>query len=204
MIEQGTTEWFAERLGRCTASKFKDVIAGGDGKARKTYLISVVAERLTGKTQGSFSNSDTTRGIKLEPAAALSYEARTGNIVIPSGFIKTVGMLAGGSPDGLIDEDGGIEIKSVNPSVQIRTIEYAKHPKQHNAQIQGLMWITGRDWWDFVSYSPTLPKPLDLFVYRVERDGALIDVIARDVMKFLLDANDLVDKLTGVNHEQHS
>jgi len=204
MIEQGTPEWFAERLGRCTASKFKDVIAKGDGKARSTYLVNVVAERLTNKTQGSFNNDDTTRGIRQEPAAALAYEAKTGNIVIPTGFIKHPWLMAGASPDGLVDEDGGVEIKSVNPAVQIRTIEYGQHPKQHAIQIQGCMWITTRDWWDFVSYSPDLPPPLNLFIYRVQRDQATIDVIERDVAKFLKDVELLTDKLTGVNHEQLS
>lgn len=192
---QGSDEWFQDRLGYATASCFSQVLAKGEGKTRGAYLKRVVAERLTGKRQEGFSTPDTLRGKEQEPYARMAYEAETGNIVEEVDFIKHGTLLAGCSPDGLVDAKGGLEIKSVLPTVQLETIERGKHPSSHKAQIQGGLWVTGREWWDFVSFSPDLPKNLRLYVYRVERDDEYIKSLEAEVIRFLDDAEELYQSL---------
>ena len=151
---QGSDEWHEARLGHVTASCFSHVLAKGEGKTRKKYMLKVVSERLTGKPSESFSNVHTERGTIQEPFARLEYEARTGNLVQEVGFVKHPTLMAGASADGLIDDDGGVEIKSVIPTVQIEMIERGCIPGEYVAQVQGNLWISGRKWWDFVRYSP--------------------------------------------------
>lgn len=194
-MEQGTPEWFAARLGHVTASCFSDVLAKGEGITRLKYMRRLVAERLTGKPTESYSNSHLERGTAQEPYARMAYEAKTGNLVQEVGFIKHPELLAGSSPDGLIDEDGGAEIKSVIPTVQIETIERGGYPSFHKAQVQGNLWITGREYWDYVSYSPDLPERLRVYVFRVSRDEKYIQNLEAEVIKFLAEAEELYQRL---------
>ena len=197
MIIQGSDEWFQARLGRATASCFSDVLAKGQGMTRKKYLLKIVTERLTGKVAESFSNSHTDRGAEQEPFARMEYEARSGNIVNEVGFIPHNFLMAGCSPDGLIDLDGGCEIKSVLPNVQIETIRAGKYPTVHIPQVQGCMWVADREWFDFVSYSPDLPENLRLYVYRVHRDDEYIKTLELEVIKFLQEADNLFYELSN-------
>ena len=199
MNEQQSEAWFLDRLGHATASNFSDVMAKGEGKTRKTYMMKLLAERLTGKPTESFSNKHTERGTEQEPFARLAYEARTGNLVEEVGFIVHPDMKAGSSPDGLVDKDGGVEIKSVIPTVQLETIAKGGFPSTHKAQIQGALFITGRAWWDFVSFSPDLPENLRLYVFRVERDQAYIDELEKEVIRFLADLYELEKKYRGLD-----
>lgn len=192
---QGSDEWFEDRLGRVTASCFSDVMAKGQGITRLKYMRRVVAERLTGKPLDSYSNPDILRGQEQEPYARLEYESRTGNLVQEVGFIKHQTLLVGASPDGLIDSDGGMEIKSVKPTVQIDTIERGGCPYEHAAQVQGNLWVTGRVWWDFVSYSPDLPAHLKLHVFRVFRNEEYISNLEAEVMRFLDEAEEMYQRL---------
>lgn len=194
MNEQGSDGWFLDRLGHATASNFSDVLAKGEGKTRKSYMMRLLAERLTGKPTETFSNKHTDRGTEHEPFARLAYEALTGNLVEEVGFIAHPDMKAGSSPDGLIDKDGGVEIKSVIPTVQLETIAKGGFPSSHRAQIMGNLWTTGRAWWDFVSYSPDLPENLRLYVFRVERDQAYIDELEKEVIRFLAELYELEKK----------
>ena len=192
---QGSEEWIGSRIGYATASCFSDVMAKGKGITRTKYMRRLVAERLTGKPFESYVNGDILRGKEQEPLARMEYEAFTGNLVQEVGFVRHEILLAGASPDGLIDDDGGIEIKSVKPTVQIETIEQGGYPYEHVAQIQGNLWITGRKWWDFVSYSPDMPEPLRLYVYRVYRNEAYIVQLEEEVMRFLDEADALYQRL---------
>ena len=158
MNKQGTDEWLMDRLGFATASNFHKILAKGQGKTRASYLQQVVVERLTGKPTDSYSSAAMDNGTEQEPFARMAYEAETGNLVEETGFIKGAGgVMAGGSPDGLVDEDGGVEIKTRIPTVQLETIKKGGYPNSVKAQIQGLLLITGRSWWDYVSYSPDMP-----------------------------------------------
>ncbi|MCR4304971.1 MAG: YqaJ viral recombinase family protein [Gallionella sp.] len=196
---QGSEAWMMERCGHATASEFSSILAKGEGKMRTKYLRRVVAERLTGKPSENSSyggwQKNLERGQEQEPFARMAYEAVTGNLVEEVGFIKHATLMSGCSPDGLISTDGGCEIKSVIPTVQLDTILAGGYPSEHRAQIQGNMWITGRAWWDFCSYSPDMPEHLRTYIFRVVRDEAYIKTLAAEVVVFLAEIDELVAKL---------
>lgn len=192
---QGSEEWFDARLGCATASCFADVMAKGEGIVRKKYMRRIVAERLTGKSIETFSNSHLERGTEQEGYARMEYESVTGNMVQEVGFLRHPELMAGASPDGIIDSNGGIEIKSVIPTVQIETIERGAYPTQHRPQIMGNLWITEREWWDFASYSPDMPEQLRLYVFRVHRNEEYIKNLEAEVIQFLEEAEELHQRL---------
>ena len=195
-----TPEHAQLRCGHATASEFASILAKGQGKMRAAYLRRIVAEMLTGKPCGNgFRNPDTDRGEAQEPWARMAYEAATGNWVDRPDpeFIKHPKLAAGCSPDGLVGDDGGAEIKSVIPTVQLDTILAGGYPSEHRAQIQGSLWITGRKYWDFVSYSPDLPGKLCLYIFRVERDEEYISKLAAEVACFVREAEQMRDLLLG-------
>lgn len=183
---QGSEAWVQARCGRVTASCFSDVLAKGEGKMRAKYLRRVLCERLTGKPMESYSNGHMERGTEQEPYARFAYEAETGNFVQEVGFIEHPELMCGASPDGLVNDDGGVEIKSVLATVQLETIERGGFPPEHKAQIQGNLWITGRRYWHFVSYSPDMPAHLRLYIFRVERDEPYIATLETEVRTFLV------------------
>ena len=192
MNAQGTEGWALDRCGFVTASCFGDVLAKGQGKTRAAYLRRVVAERLTGKPAETFSNGHTARGTIQEPLARLAYEADTGEPVVQVGFIKHPTLpRVGCSPDGLVGDDGGIEGKAVIPTVQMDTWDRGEYPPEHRPQIQGCLWITRRHWWDFTSFCPDMPKHLQLYKFRVQRDEAYIDNLEREVLAFDAEAEKL-------------
>jgi hypothetical protein len=197
MNAQGTEGWLLERCGHATASEFASILAKGQGKMRATYMRKVLAERLTGKPCESYHNAHMERGLEQEPYARLAYEARTGNVVELAGFIKHPTLNVGCSPDGLIDEDGGAEIKSVIPTVQVETILSGGYPSEHKAQVQGSLWITGRRYWDFCSYCPDMPEHLRLYIYKVYPDEAYIKTLETEVRGFLLEVQTRYDVLMG-------
>ena len=195
MSVQGSPEWYAERCGFATSSEFSSVLAKGKGLTRASYLRRVVAERLTGKPTETYKNGHMERGQEQEPYARMSYEAITGNLVEEVGFIKHPTIMAGCSPDGIIGDDGGAEIKSVIPTVQLETILRGRYPPEHVAQIQGSLWITGRKWWDFCSYSPDMPEHLRTYIFRVTPDADYIKTLEAEVIVFLGEVDALIAKL---------
>lgn len=200
MSIQGTQEWLNERCGSATGSRFADILAGGQSRAK--YLDQIVSERLTLKPEETFSNWHTRRGNEEEFAAKVAYMEKTGLLLDEVGYIKHPSLKAGASPDALIESDGGVEIKSVIPTVQIRTIHSKSYPQEHKAQIQGNLWITGRKWWDFVSFCSGmragLNPGLQLYIFRVERDDSYIDRLEIAVVKFLTEVDQAVDKLISL------
>lgn len=192
---QGSAEWLQERCGNATASEFSSVLAKGQGKTRTAYLRRLVAERLTGKPMETYKNAHMERGQEQEPYARMAYEASTGRMVEEVGFIKHPKLRAGCSPDGLIGDESGAEIKSVIATVQLETILAGDYPTEHRAQIQGSMWITGRKTWDFCSYCHDMPENLQLYVFTVARDDAYIMALEAEVVVFLNDVESLVERL---------
>jgi hypothetical protein len=140
------------------------------------------------------------RGSEFEPFARMAYEARAGVMIEEVGFIKHPDLEAGCSPDGLIGDAGGAEIKSVIPTVQVETIMKGGYPSEHTAQIMGNLWITKRQWWLFGSYSPDMPEHLRLYTFKVERDEAYIATLAVEVMSFLAEVEFLYTKLMNGSH----
>lgn len=201
MSIQGSPEWLQERCGHATASEFSSILAKGQGVTRTKYLRRIVCERLTGKPSENSSyggwQKNLERGTEQEPFARIAYEEQTGNLVEEVGFIKHASLMAGCSPDGLIGADGGCEIKSVIPTVQLDTILAGGYPSEHRAQIQGNLWITGRAWWDFCSFSPDMPEHLRTYIFRVVRDESYILNLAAEVTVFLGEVGAMVAKLNN-------
>lgn len=194
---QGSPEWFAARCGRATASCFSDVLATiktGEAAARRNYKAQLVCERMTGIVAESYTNAAMAWGVENEPFARSAYEAMTGNLVEQVAFISHSELMTGASPDGLIDTDGGLEIKCPNTASHIDALLKGM-PSEHMAQIQGCMWLANRDWWDFVSYDPRLPEKLQLYVQRIPRDEEYIIKLALAVKAFLGEVDALIQQL---------
>ena len=196
---QRSEDWYAARLGKATASRFKDAIAalksGAPAQAQRDYLTELVVERLTQQPIQRFQNAAMTWGTEQEPAARAAYERITGRIVEETGFVAHDTLMAGCSPDGLVDWDGLIEIKCPwNTANHIETLLNGM-PAEHIPQVQGQMWITGREWCDFVSYDPRMPEALQLHVQRIQRDEAFIADLERRVTSFLAEVGNQVEAL---------
>jgi len=177
-FEQRSPEWFACRLGIPTASRFKDVLAKGQGKTRRTYLYTLAGEILTGTVADSYCNADMERGKQLEAEARSAYEFQFDQSPALVGFMRRGDV--GCSPDSLIGDDGLLEIKTKFPHLQIECLETGALPSEHVAQVQGQLWVSGRQWCDFVSYWPGLP----LFRIRVARDEAYMARLAAEIAEF--------------------
>ena len=188
-IVQGSDDWFAIRRGRVTASRIADVMAQtrtGPGAARKNYAAELVAERLTGATAERFTNSAMQWGTDHEPAARELYSFLTDADVTEIGFVVHPAIAeSGASPDGLVGEDGLVEIKCPNTATHIDTLLGGTVPDKYRKQMLWQMACTGRQWCDFVSYDPRLPAEMQMLVQRVERDDAAIAEIEAEVRKFL-------------------
>lgn len=188
-IEQLTDEWFEARLGKATASHFEDIVGVGKNGAplagRKNYKMQLVLERVTGLTPDRFQTGAMGWGTDTEDLAAMAYALETGNGVTKAGFIEHPELAAGASPDRLVGEDGGLEIKCLNSANHFEVLKAQAVPIKHMAQIQGNLWITGRKWWDFASFDPDMPEKAQLFIKRVLRDEEYIANLEAAVRQFL-------------------
>lgn len=196
---QRDAAWFAARAGRATASRFKHVIAklknGQPAAARGDYLMEVVTERLTGTPSQHFTTTAMQWGTDLEDIAKSAYAEYIRVGVDETGFWSHDELMAGASPDGLVNWDGLVEIKCpFNSTVHVGTWRDGM-PPEHMAQIQGQLWITGRDWCDFVSFDSRMPGALRLYVERIQRDDAYIASLEAEVRSFLADVDAMVASL---------
>ena len=202
-IEQGTDEWFAIRCGKVTASRVADVIAttkSGYSASRANYEAQLICEILTSKSAESFTNAAMQWGTEIEPLARAQYELKTGNMVNQVGFVvHPMIEQAGASPDGLIGEDGCIEIKCPNTSTHLDTLLSQKVPSKYITQMTWQMVCTGRKWCDFVSYDPRLPENLQLYIERIELDEEYGKKLESEVKGFLEEVNEKVEKLRKIN-----
>jgi len=190
--EQGTEEWRQHRCGIITASVMSQVLAKGEGKTRLTLMYKLIGESITGEPTEGFSSPHLDRGHEMEPVARELYQQRSGNAVELCGFIKNHGC--GYSPDGLIGTDGAYEGKSRLPHLQAALIDADRVPPEHKAQIQAGLWISEREWLDFVSYWPGMP----LFAQRVYRDEPYILGMKAAVAQFYEEMNEKLNKIIGV------
>lgn len=191
-IEQGSAEWLQLRCGVVTASNFGAVKS--TGQARKTYMMKLAAERLTGQIGDSFSSPAMEWGTQHEPQARANYELETFNDVNEVAFVQ-VNEWVGVSPDGLIGEDGLIEIKCPNTNTHIETVLSGKMPTKHKPQVQGQLWATGRKWCDFVSFDPRLSQN-QLFIVRVERDDKYIEELEQAINKFVEELQAIINQFS--------
>ena len=178
--EQGSPEWLASRLGRPSASMFGKLITGSGkpSSSAEFYINEMIAERLTGRSKPFFTNEHMERRTALEPEAREAYEFITDFEVVETGFILDDSEEFGCSPDGLVvDHSLGLEIKCPSDSVHVSYLRAGKVPAKYYQQVQGCMWITGRDWWDFMSYHPEMPHLL----VRAHRNKKYIEAMAEQV-----------------------
>jgi putative phage-type endonuclease len=202
MMKQRSDEWFAARLGKVTASKINDVMAtlksGKEAAGRKDYRAQLVVERLTGQPVETYVNGAMAWGTEHEPDARDSYEFVAGNSVAEIGFVDHPTLpMSGASPDGLIGEDGLIEIKCPNTATHLGYLLNGKAPAKHIKQMQWQMECTGRKWCDFVSYDPRMPIDMQLFVVRVERDEELTKDIVAAVESLLAEVEEVINQLAN-------
>jgi predicted phage-related endonuclease len=178
---QGSPEWIAARLGSFGASALGALMAKGEGKTRAKYIDQLVCERLSGRPQGWEGNDATESGHAQEPLARRAYEMRTGAFVESVGLIRHPRLtFAHASPDGLVGDDGGLELKSHVKFVTHFAAIQGGMSKAHQYQCQFGMACTGRNWWDYGHYCADAPEHLQLFMFpRVKRDDAVIaDLVA--------------------------
>jgi putative phage-type endonuclease len=203
--QQGSPEWHAARLGCITASRIADVMRkpktkGGTSAARRSYVLQLVAERLGVSQIEMFQSSAMVWGTNTEPQARAAYEAAQGVLVAECGFIKHPMFTdAGASPDGLVGNDGLIEIKCPGTTTHLSTLLSCDIDPDYLAQMQWQMACTRRKWCDFVSYDPRLPSPNDLFIKRVFRDDVVIDAMNHESAMLLEEVSKSLSALVALH-----
>jgi len=214
--DQRTDEWLQARAGKVTASRFKDVISrnkpteaqrkagqpGNSSADRTKYLWQIVTERLTGQPVQMPDAAPLRWGRENEDAARTAYLFTSSAKLTETGFVAHPALACGASPDGLLSDEtdpdgmfGLIEIKCPwNTQVHLETWLNGM-PEDHQAQIQGQMWLTGREWCDFVSFDPRMPADLQLYVQRVKGDPEFQAKLEREIIAFSAEADEIVSRL---------
>lgn len=192
-FEQGSELWLRARAGIVTASRFADVIAKGRGqepsKVRRTYMLELAGEILTGRPAESFQTRYTERGHEMEPDARLQYVERYDVPVALCGFMRRGNI--GASPDFLVGDDGLAEVKSRLPKFQIELLLAEKMPSEHYVQCQGQLLVSGRQFVDYISYWPGLP----LYVKRIEPDAMWQEMLSTQLEIFSAELLLMVERL---------
>jgi len=198
-MKQRTDEWMAARAGKATASRVADLCARtktGWGAGRKNMIATLVAERLSGQCAETFQSAAMAWGTEHEDDARAAYEFLHGVQVEQVGFVDHPTIeWSGASPDGLVGEDGLVEIKCPNTATHIDTLLGAPIDGKYIKQMMWQMECTGREWCDFVSYDPRLPIAMQTHIQRVERDDELIASIRADVQSALDEVSRNVEML---------
>jgi len=189
--EQGSPEWFEARRGIPTASRFADVLAEGKGVMRIKYMRQLAGEIITGESMETYKNDKMERGKEQEDEIRVRYAYDRDVNVERIGFVRSNMASTGCSPDGLVNVDGMVEIKSSEPHLLIEILDTGKIPTQHMPQVQGSLWITGRDWCDLVIGWPKLP----LSITRVPRDESYMANLQRELNRFNMELQELVGRI---------
>lgn len=208
LAPQGSAEWLQQRLGKVTASRIADVMARtktGYGAGRANYMAELLVERLTGQPAEKYVNGAMQWGTDNEPAARAHYEMATGSVVEPVGFVAHPTIIgAGASPDGLVADNGLVEIKCPNTATHIETLLSGEVDGKYIKQMQWQMACTGRQWCDFMSYDPRLPFHLQAKIIRVVRDDKAIAEMEGEVIAFLLELETKDDELKNLTNQQEA
>jgi putative phage-type endonuclease len=203
-MDQGSDQWFAARIGKVTASRVADVLAktkSGYSTSRDNYMAQLVCERLTGQREEFFTSAAMQHGTDTEPLARAAYESLKDVLVDEVGFVPHPSIImAGASPDGLVSDDGLLEIKCPNTATHIDTLLTQTVPGKYNTQMQFQMACTDREWCDFVSFDNRLPEELQLFVKRVPRDNMYIKLMEDEIVKFLNELDIKIAQLMKVKN----
>lgn len=190
--EQGTPEWLEARLGIPSASMFSKIVTtkGVWSIQADSYINQLVAERLTGVREETFQSHHMIRGTELEPEARDLYCLMNDVEVQEVGFCLHDTLEAGCSPDALVGTAGGLEIKAPAPATHVEYLRGGVLPSRYKQQVMGCLWVTQREWWDFMSYHPSM-KPL---IVRVERDEEYIKELEDCVIRAVNTIQENVDK----------
>lgn len=185
-ILQRSDDWYAERCGKVTASRVKDLNAKpSKGKALNALGLTILAERLTGVQKETPTNFYMQWGIDNEPHAIAAYENETGFFVNGTGLIDHPFIeMFGASPDGLVGENGQIEVKCPDTTTHLNTLLTKEVPEEHIPQITSQLACTRREWCDFVSYDPRLEPELQIIIIRIFAKDLNIEGLERDVRAF--------------------
>jgi len=193
-FDQLSEEWEQARLGSIGGSSIGTVVSSGTG--RTTLLYRFAGEILSGQKYESYSNDFMRRGIQLEPEARSYYAMLNDKYVWQVAMVKSDEPYKHESPDGLVGDDGKIEIKCVIPSTHVETIIKGKIPSQYRRQVQWGLHICEREWCDFISYCPEIvDKPI--YIIRAKRDEKLIKELDEGANKFIKEMLDIVKKVKG-------
>lgn len=198
-MEQRTEEWFAARVGKVTASRVADLMAKtktGYGASRNNYMAELICERLTGESAPMFQSAAMQWGTDTEPMARDAYSFLTSATVVEEGFVVHPRLSDfGASPDGLVGDNGLVEIKCPNTATHIDTLLSETVPKKYITQIQAQLACTGREWCDFVSFDPRLPDEMQMWIKRVDRDNQFIADMEAEIAAFLQELDDKISSL---------
>lgn len=198
-LVQGSREWLDARCGSLGASSVNDIMARtktGFSASRANVMAKLIAERLTGTPQDGYKSPAMIHGTETEPDARAAYEFRTDATVAQVGLVlhPTIkGTHA--SPDGLVGDDGLVEIKCPQTATHIETLSTGSIDTKYVRQMQWQMACTGRKWCDFVSYDPRMPEHMSIFITRITRDDALISEMEKYVTTFLSELDSKVKSL---------
>ncbi|EAM8604493.1 exonuclease [Salmonella enterica] len=201
MMLQRSPEWFAARCGKVTSSRLYDVMArtkSGYAASRQNYMAELICQRLTGKPEEGFTNAAMMRGTELEPVAREMYALNEFDAVISEVGLIDHPTIAGfaASPDGLVNDDGLIEIKCPNTWTHLQTLKTGVPKRQYLLQMHAQMMCTGRKWCDFVSFDDRLPPELAYFKTRINFDEVLAEEIEQEVVKFLTELETEIQNIT--------
>jgi len=206
-MEQRTDEWFRARAGKVTASRVADIIAktkSGYSSSRDNYMAELICQRLTGSVGESFQNAAMVWGTNTEPLARAAYISAKGTGVEEIGFVPHPTIEnAGASPDGLVGEEGLVEIKCPLTNTHMNMILEQEIPTKYHVQMQWQMACTGRQWCDFISFDPRMPEHMQLYIDRVERDQKMIDNLEAEVAKFLSEIENKIERLNKLCGDQN-
>lgn len=196
---QGSVEWLQARAGVVTVSEFDNLVTGEfkirDGEMPKTYLARKLAERWLGSPLAGFQSIDMDVGTILETEGIPFFELMTDQVVQRVGLITTDDGRVGCSPDGLLSDDSGIELKCARPETHTKYLLAGTLPKEYRAQVHGAMFVTGRPRWVFMSYCRRMP-PL---IITVERNEAIQETLGEAVNLFIVDLDTAMQRLTDLN-----
>jgi len=198
--EQNSAEWLAARCGSLGASSIADMVAktrAGWGASRFNLAARIVCERLTGTPQESYTNAAMQWGHDTEPQARAMYEFMRDVAVQQVGLVLHPSInKSHASPDGLVGDDGLIEIKCPNTATHIETLLSEDVEGKYVKQMQWQMACCGRAWCDFVSFDPRLPAEMQMFVQRVRRDDEFIAELEREARLFLAEIDKTISTLS--------
>ena len=201
-IIQRSPEWYAARCGSLGASQLADVLAktkSGWGASRANLKAKLAIERLTGHQEEMFTSAAMQWGVDKEDEARVAYSFLTGRNVIEVGLYKHPTIIGShASPDGLVDDDGCLEIKCPNSATHIETLKSNQVAHKYLLQMQWQMACADRQWCDFVSYDPRMPEHLMLYIQRVQRDDDMLLTLENEVRAFLVEVDEDVKALSKI------